>query len=214
MKHLIRFLFAFFLSGIIFISCQNQSNPIEAIDDNEPVLMKPANAGAEIFRYSAENVFTFFDWEAGLRLRVGANSDQWCADGYPILDEFDFKDIILPNSDPEVFDRVIQKIKGNDVYAEVRAWPHEYPDNCSYYAAVPAIATGTVKLIATDNDVYAYLQGGNNTNAFGYKANGKLTGPEGQTYNLNFVFRAHWDGVDLASYKEVIKIKLTPVGGK
>jgi hypothetical protein len=83
---------------------------------------------------------------------------------------------------------------------------------CVFRNSNQPLARGTAHLVNTDNDYYALPQDNKDHNAFGVKAEGTLNGPDGHVYALNLVYRAVWDGVDVASVKEVLKIQLTPTG--
>lgn len=214
MKRLIISSLIFGLS-IVFLSCSEKipSAPLETDEQAASVLMKE---GTEIFRYSSENWFSIIDWDAGLRVHFGFPDMNICASD---LEIFDFKDKILPNNDPEAWDRIMTLVKGKGVTAHVREYPPDYnvyPTNCDYYAAVPPIASGTVNLMYKDNDVNAWARDAN-TNVFSLKAQGKLYGPDGQKYNLNAsykaIFKGYFEPPDYVVYveqffKESSEIKL------
>ena len=74
------------------------------------------------------------------------------------------------------------------------------------------MATGTASFSIRDNDLLAWAQLNNNSNAFGYKANGTLYSQNGQKYKLNLVYSAIWDGDEGANFHDVFKLQLTPTG--
>ena len=151
-------------------------------------------------------MFGFFDADAGLALVLGMNDlATFCAGGMA-TDMMSFQEVILPG-DPGLR-RWVRQMKGDNVGAIVwspPSWPFPI---CAY----DPLAVGTANVVRTDNDVFAGSQDNNNSNAYGFKANGTLVGTDGQVYRLNFVFRAVWDGEDRESQKEVLKIQLTPTG--
>ena len=141
---------------------------------------------------------------------LGINDlDSWCAyqGGRDVIE---FKDIYLPNADPELR-RLVEKQVGRDITAavwDVSPFTGDLRALCCNYAP---IAVGTASLLVKDNDVYAYLQNNKNSNAYGYKANGTLYGPDSRKYTLNFVWHDVWDP-GTTKYNHVWKLQLTPAG--
>ncbi len=198
------------MSGLAFavLGCTDNSVPIDtptSVGDNTAAsLMKTSGPGAWIVKSGLVYAFFFYDANSGLMLCLGINDLAAACTGQPgAIDEFDRKQIYLPGEDPDR--RMILHMTGDDVGAIVWSGP------VSPCANAP-LAVGTAHVERTDNDFYATLQDNNNSNAYGFKANGTLVGPDGQVYKLNFVFRGVWDGEDPASRKEVLKIQLTPTG--
>ncbi|MCL5030388.1 MAG: hypothetical protein M1480_15360 [Bacteroidetes bacterium] len=207
--------------GLLIIGCSDKSNsPVEssATNYNTVSLQKgSAGSGAWVIRYESNTAFWFNDPESELVLTLGVNDISSLCSGAGGLDMFAFKDIYLPNADSNLR-RIVEQMKGKDITAMIwqpDPWPSSFTSFCNFYNNFgPAMATGTVNFIYTDNDVYAWAQDNKNSNAFGYKANGTLMSQDGQVYKLNFVYRGVWDGVDLATYKETFKIQLTVTGKK
>jgi len=204
--------------AVTFLGCSDKSqSPIapSANDDAVTSLMKASGSGAWIFRY--EDVFAtwWIDEESGLVIALGVNDISLLCSGGGGRDTANIKDILLPNTDPDLR-RWIQQVKGQDLTAMVwrpDPWPSEFTDFCSFYDLVgEPMAIGTAKVSSKDNDVLAWMQDNKNSNAFGYKANGTLKDLNGKVYKLNFVYRSRWDGVDFTSANVVFKIQLTPTG--
>jgi hypothetical protein len=197
--------------ALVVTGCTDNSASIVApanISDNPATpLMKSPESGALILRQEAKLYLTFFDATSGLRLLLGVSDLSSFCSGVSGFDTWSFKDIFLPNADAEPR-RMLRHMTGDNVGAIV--WnPDHWPNICGY---VP-LAAGTANVVRTDNDFFAGSQDNDNSNAYGFKAHGTLVGPAGQVYQLNFVLRGIWDGVDPASRKVVFKIQLTPAGG-
>jgi len=212
MKHLLSLLFSLLLLGIIFWGCSDQQAPTAGTDNNTPVLMKGGSGGAQIVRYQGETWVWFRDFNAGYTLFLGADMREECNDVY-LWDEFNFRDIFLPDTDPEVPRRIVGMTKGDDIRAFVWAWP---PQGCDYYTTTDPIAIGTAKVINVDNDVTMWDAPSNNANSYGWSAQGTLEDPEGQVYNLNLHFQSVWKWswpADGSKDKFVVKINLASRGG-
>lgn len=63
------------------------------------------------------------------------------------------------------------------------------------------VASGTGKLVNTDNDIFTFLRPNNNANAFGFTAQGRLTTPAGDRVHYNGVSKMVWDGEDFGTFK-------------
>jgi hypothetical protein len=202
--------------AFVLLGCSDSSAPIVASSDAQhnasASLLKTSGPGAWIYRFEAMYWYEYFDANTGLLLTLGVNDlDLLCALEGEGMDVFNIHDLYLPNSDPELR-RNVSQAKGSDVIAFV--WRADaFPEHlCVFRNNNEPLAIGTAHLVSTDNDYYAPYQDNKNSNAFGVKAEGTLKGPDGQAYKLNLVYRGLWDGVDPASYKEVLKIQLTPTG--
>jgi hypothetical protein len=204
--------------GLICIGCSDKSiTPVETTGaNNNPVtLQKDTGPGAWIIKDEFYGGYWFTDQESGLVLVIGL-SDPWlrCSEG-DHFELFEFKDIYLPNTDPDLR-RIVEQIKGNNLTAFIwhpDPWPIEFTTFCNFLAtAGDPLAVGTASISYKDNDVFAYEQDNKNHNAYGFKANGTLLSPDGKKYQLNLVWNSLWDGEDGNSYKEVYKIQLTPTG--
>jgi hypothetical protein len=221
MKTFLSICFLVAFVGLMLIGCSDKSiSPIETtgVNDNPVVLQKDTGPGAWIIKDEFTGAFWFFG-DNGLLVLIGQKNDPWShCSGVRDRDLFSFKDIYLPNADPELR-RIIEQIKGKDLVARVYyvdPWPSGYWETfCQFWRQVEPMepfAIGTANFLYVDNDLLAWAQDNKNHNAFDYKANGKLIGQDGQKYILNVILKGVWDGVDLATYKEVFKIQLTPTG--
>jgi hypothetical protein len=199
--------------AFVLVGCSDNSAPIatstSVSDNSAPSLMKTSESGAVIVRREQMVFFNFYDANAALGLYLGINDlAAACSGQSGWMDVFSYKEISLPDADPALR-RMMRQMMGDDVGAIVwssATWP------INPCANVP-LAEGTAHFIRTDNDFFASTQDNNNSNAWGIKANGRLVGADGQVYQLNFVVRVVWDGLDPASRKTVLKIQLTPTGG-
>ena len=92
--------------------------------------------------------------------------------------------------------RVLLLLQGRDV--ETTVWATGGFD-CDVFTTTTPVATGTVDLTNTDNDLIAFQH--KNHNAFGFVAQGILTRSNGAKANFNGVRKGVWDGNDLATLK-------------
>jgi hypothetical protein len=201
--------------AFVLLGCSDNPGPVVAATphgENTTVsLMKTSGSGAWVFKYGMYNGYSFLDANTGWMLVLGVNDlSSLCSSGGG-LDWFTLNDIYLPNADPDLRRNVYQ-LKGDGITAiawRANSWPDDF---CSFVATNPPAATGTANFIVTDNDFYAPSQDNKNSNAWGRKADGRLIAPDGQVYQLNFVYRIMWDGADGTRRNEVFKIQLTPTG--
>ena len=198
--------------GLTFLGCnqKSQSPDQPATNDAQNVtpLLKTSGSGAWIVRNSAHAVLDFYDANTGLALLLGVNDIPDFCSHTGGVDVINIKEVILPNADPALR-RVLAKIKDN-LYARIWKVDSKPSDNiCSFINTVPSTAEGTVNLKYNDND----FNGLEHHNTFGYRANGKLQGQDGQLYHLTLTTRVTWDGVDPSTLKYTeLNIVLKPIG--
>jgi hypothetical protein len=203
--------------AFVLLGCADNSGPVAGTTTNRNraalALSKTTGSGAWVFKYGMYNAYGFLDANTGWMLVLGVNDLSSLCSGSGGMDWFTLNDIYLPNADPELRRNVYQ-LKGDGIATmawRADTWPDDF---CTFAASTPPAAVGTANLIVTDNDFYAPDQDNKNSNAWGRKANGRLIAPDGQVYQLNFVYRISWDGVDGARRNVVFKIQLTPAGGE
>jgi hypothetical protein len=204
-------LFAFVLMG-----CSDNSGPVVAstrVADNAPTsLMKTSeSAGATVITGETLLAYSFLDWETGLYVTLGINDlTKFCGRTPPYFDEYSFRQIYLPNADPEL-QRVIQRVIGTDVTAMVfQVIPGSATNTRGYICGKVPLMVGTANLVRNDNDTYD--EAVPSVKTFGYKGNGTLLAPDGQKYMLNFVWHIVCHNGDMANAKENFKLQLTPAG--
>ena len=209
-------LFAMF--AFVLLGCSDNSAPVESstsATDNPPTsLMKTSESGgATIITGEALGAYSFLDWETGLYLTLGINDlTKFCERTPPYLDEYSFRQIYLPNADPEL-QRVIQRVVGTDVTAMVfQVVPGSATNTRGYICGKVPLMVGTATLVRKDNDTFD--QDVPPVKTFGYKANGTLVAPDGQKYMLNFVWYIVCHDGDIANAKENFKLQLTPTGNQ
>jgi hypothetical protein len=214
MKTFYAFVLLIFI-GLLYIGCSDKSiTPVEAIgvDKNNVVLQKVDGPGAWLVRYEATGwYYVFFDEERELLLTLGLNNIADGCAGAGGYDVYSIKDIFLPNADPDLRRIVTQeKATLTAMVWQTSVWPG-WDYLCDFMLSNDPLATGLANYIYNDNDYLAWAQPNNNSNSFGYKANGTLLGQDGTSYKLNFIYRLVWDG-DLTNRNMVFKIQLTPTG--
>ena len=203
---------AFVLAG-----CSDNSGPVatptSSTEHAVPHLGKTDGSGAWVYSYGINTFAFFLDPNSGWFLLLGVNDgSDFCA-GAGGLDRFSITDIFLPNADAIEFRRNIFKLAGRDLTA--MAWRRTAPPGplCAFLQANPPDATGIANFMLVDNDNYVYVQDNPNSNAWGAKANGTLTTPDGQVYKVNLVLRVSWDGADALQHQTIVyKVQMTPTG--
>jgi len=204
------------MAGLAFVlvGCTDNSVPFDtptSVGDNTAAsLMKTSGSGAWIVRDEYANAwFWGIDDNSGLLIVLARDLSEACT-GLGGWEVIDFKHIYLPSAGQEPR-RIVQQIKSGDVSASV--WDADLFTGslCALFRNYEPIAVGTANLVGTDNDLFA---DGDNHNAAGWKANGTLFGLDGRAYKLNFIVHVVWDGVDMAGSKTILKVQLTPTGGK
>jgi hypothetical protein len=195
--------------GLLVVGCSDKTN--QPVESSNITLQKEGNGeGAGILRYEAENAYGFIDVDAHLMLVLGINDfPAFCSDEGG-MDWFKFKELLLPNADPELR-RLIMQITARDVTATIwqaDSWPEDF---CDFVLNNQPLALGTANFKYTDNDFNAWWQEHPNRNPFGYKANGSVESQNGQNYNFNFFDRIIWDW-DGSKFMENVKIHLVPKG--
>ena len=196
----------FFVLMLFVLSCGEQNaistEPEKINMESNPVaLLKPSNSGPIVMRSEVAFAVFYVDTKAGISAIHGADMVEFC-NGV-----IDFDLVELQRIDvPEDANRLIDIIHGNDVRTSV--WPFTTFD-CNLFTTVTPLATGTVDLVSTDNDLLVFLNPDNrNANAFGFQAHGKLTGPNGERLNFSGHSRVVWDGNDGNTLKSTDKINL------
>ncbi|HEU4569170.1 MAG TPA: hypothetical protein VFS07_01220 [Gemmatimonadales bacterium] len=158
-------------------------------------------AGATVTR--TEEPFTWFlvDEASGMQVHFGRDVQSLCAGTGAQNDLLDIQVI----TNPVEALRQIRQVHG-DVKTSV--WPIG-PNSCAYYNSTTPLATGMSNFRGTDNDVAPFDRPDpKNTNAYGFMANGKLTGPDGARLIFQATFRGTWDGVDPATERSHTDIRL------
>lgn len=141
------------------------------------------------------------DAESGLQAWHGWDVVARCQTGDGNLDNLSFQ--IVTN--PQDALRQLRKTHGD---VQVSVWPIG-ANSCARYATETPLATGVVNFRGTDNDVSPFLRDNpRNTNAFGWMANGFVTGADGSRMRYQATYRGHWDGIDPASIVETTNISL------
>lgn len=206
--HFAIFLIAFV--GLVFFGCTDKvQSPTAASSNTLQPLSKTTGPGAWIIKSDGETVWACYDPDTQLMLIIGINDIPSYLAGTGGIDIFNQTDILLPNADANAR-RDLKRLNSNS--AAVLVWYTDIDNPLYLLQNVTPTASGNVNYSYNDNDYYAFRQDNKNHDAFGWKANGTLTGSDGTIYKLNFTDKLVWDGVDLSSTKESLMIQLTPTG--
>jgi hypothetical protein len=178
---------------VFAVGCSGQNAPTalsESTPENSVSLAKgpPASSGPIVIRTETAFAVFYADPGAGISAVHGADMDEFC-NGIVDFDIVKLQEIDVP----EDANRIISLVHGHDVRTSV--WPFTDFD-CDLFTTTTPLATGTVDMVSTDNDVVVFLNPDNvNHNAFGWAAHGKLVGPNGEELNFSGHSKTVWDGI-------------------
>jgi hypothetical protein len=169
----------------------------------------PLNPGKIIVR--GEDIFLLSteDYKAGLTAIHNGDVVEYCQGNEEPAVLIDYQDIYSPKYE----DRIIEILHGEDVPTTVWPFAVDWEDEnwCDMFLTNDPIATGTAKLRATDNDVYAWTYTDNkHSNAFGWTSQGLLYSLSDEPVRFSSVYREVWDGIDgsrVANFVSKINIK-------
>ncbi len=160
----------------------------------------PASSG-QVLRLDSTFAWRVSDPESGLMAYLGRDIVAWCQ-GDPAAADTVFYHIVV---NPVESRRVMANMTG-DVHTSV--WPVG-PSNCARYLSETPLATGMSRLHYTDNDMRpADRPDPVNVDAWGYMAQGILTDAAGEPARFQLVFRATFDGIDPATTRQHVDIRL------
>ncbi len=166
----------------------------------------PAQSGFIVSRNGEEVLATLFiDFKTGLTASIGADNAGFC-NPFPNFDALELipiQEVNIPNDDLRR-----QILAKGETYVEVYdGIINEFL--CDFFANTPRLASGNANFVLTDNDFEIFLrEDPKNANAFGFNAMGTLEDENGDPVDLKAHYRAVWDGIDFASFKEQAKISL------
>jgi len=173
-----------------------QSAPLFAAGPSHPGRSGILRIGDEIgfFVTDAERGFTAFHG-------LGAPLAEICAGAPPALDSFDLQLLFSPTGALHAL--FVQKAHNVWIYPAS-------PPGCTAWSELPLLASGTARIVRTDNDLTAVGPG---ANAFGWQATGTLAGPGGERISyaetVRLVVEPHADPGDPAGVEEkVVDIRL------
>ena len=125
-----------------------------------------------VVRDEAPVALTWVDAEAGLRVVVGADLDEFCA-GIDNFDLIAFQDVNLPSG------RILSNMSG---FMQTTVW--DFLDfDCGLFTTIDPVAAGFANLRGTDNDLFG--SNINNANAWTWMVHGTLEDPWGTQLMLS-----------------------------
>lgn len=209
MRSLTTFTTLLFLAVFTIACAEQPTSPADLAEPSEVAVdplsnfnNNPDGGSIHIFRYQSHVLFAIFDPNSSLAAAI-TTADE-CGGG--VLEPADIQDV---DEDPDAFPftRSRELIQADPV--NIHIVDLSLPGSCFGLAQV---AQGTGKAMLTDNDVTAFLIPGNNANAFGIMANGKLVDDAGQRWTFSGQARFVWDGEDLSTLKVNERFNLKPTG--
>lgn len=166
----------------------------------------PENPGPIVMRGEDGLAIWYPDYKAGLSVVHGIDMDELCS-GSEDFDLIAYQDIMSPSE----VGRIISVMQGDNITTSV--WPTvaDFFDFFDIYCEIEPIATGTVRILLTDNDLFGggFGDGKPNMNAFGLSAHGKLTWTDGGGLaHYNGLSNCVWDGFDTSDARFICKDKI------
>lgn len=160
----------------------------------------PASSGPYVVRSERGYAIFYVDPRTGVSAIHGVDIVEFCTSG-ATFDVVEFQRITLPSE----VGRFIDVLRGDDLTTSV--WP--FPTfSCALYTTTDPLATGTVDLVLTDNDILPN-GGGGNWNAFGWQTHGRLsTDSEGGTAQFSSHRRCRFIIDDVNTFRCDLKINL------
>lgn len=198
------------LVAVFATSCLNEQATVTTapVPENGVTLnpAPPSASGPFVIRGATTFAVFQVDYKKGISVVFGADMNEFC-NGIVNFDVVNFMDV--DTQDDAL--RIVEVLNG-DVQASV--WGTTVFD-CGYFLNNAPLASGIAHLVSTDNDLLAFLFPETpNVNAYGWQAQGALSDASGGRYHFNAVDRLTWDGVSLATTKEVSKVNLVGVRGQ
>ena len=155
----------------------------------------PEHPGPIVFRTSeGEYRVSYSDPAKGLTAIHGGDVVEFCLTGGTDFPLVDIQFVLSPREQ----NRVHELVKGHDL--ETTVWPTGSFD-CDVFTTATPLATGTVDLTNTDNDLIADQHENTNHNAYGFVAQGTLTRSNGAKAHFNGVSKCVWDGDNFDTIK-------------
>ena len=157
----------------------------------------PANSGPFVVRGEFDGADSDYWWgiadsKRGYVAIHGVDIVSWCEGTSPTgYNLWSFQDTNIPADEGLVH----QLLKADDVLTSV--WPISILDAAFFCDPLlemgTPLAEGTIDMILTDNDVFAYLYDHNRANAWGITGHGVVTAPDGERMRLSSGFRCVWN---------------------
>ena len=128
----------------------------------------------------------------------------FCSDPSFEFEVLTWMDVYANSAPPPDGPRIVTRFHGQ-ILASV--WPI-FDFDCERFTTDLPIASGMVTLSLNDNDLFARLNPGNNVNVVNRRAQGFLYTPDGERKRLSFKQYLMWDGEDIGTLVERIKVEL------
>jgi len=184
------------LALVLTFGCADQLTTPTALNEAAPApafnfLNNPDNGNARIFRFEQHVFFLIFQFPdaappAGTPDLVAVHTTTPDCGG--ILEPADLQAVLEDPDDP-FFNQVRQVTLADPI--NIFIVDLSQAGSCF---GLELVASGTGKLVDTDNDLFIFLRDSNNANAFGFTAQGQLYSPAGQIAHYNGVSKISWDG--------------------
>jgi len=160
------------LLAIAFLGCSDEEPVTRPTISQELDKDPPAQSGPRVARFEDYTYWFFSDLESELTIVVGLEVLPFCEDGIFNVDVIEMQEV----TNPQTQDLVNTLVHGDDLVVTV--WPL-VEGYCYEFLENDPIAWGTMDVVATDNDLYAWLNDQNRTNTWGFAGHGSLETADG-----------------------------------
>ena len=199
------------LVAFVAVSCDQQ--PAAPVSD-QVVAEAPAfnwmnNDGWHGKTFRASSNYGWVGWDVEGELIATMMTHDWFCEIGEMIEPVSVQWVY---NNPDVADEIYHKLFKGELHVELYDWTGEWsPWDCANWTEARHMGTGTCTLVATDNDVDAWLGGHPNANSYGAKCNGKIELDGGGMTNMNYHFHHTWNpDKELDNMKETLKLSNDP----
>ncbi len=194
------------LVGAAFLACAEQSLPTAGTRTGPKLnfLNNPDVGNGTIVRYTGGVAFVITDEDAGLAAVLASGNGELGCVVRTYRHPADVQKVLADGGEDGAMVHAL--FMNHDLWATVYS-PIPSDIDCGQFAS-NKVAQGFANLLYTDNDYLATERISNNSNTFGFTAEGKLDLLAGGTAMFNARQRCVWDGEDLNTVRCDTKIGL------
>ena len=180
------------LALFVAVSCDQQ--PVSPTGDQvvaeSPTFNFTNNDGWHGKTYRTTTSYIWVGWDEGGDLLAVMGSEDWFCGLGESIDPVSLQEV---QNNPDLADEIYHSLFTGELFVELYDWTGNWvPWECANYTG-KHMGTGSCKLVATDNDVDAWLGGHPNNNSYGVKCNGKVELDGGSITSFNYHFKHTWN---------------------
>ncbi|UZR96263.1 hypothetical protein [Chondrinema litorale] len=210
----------FYYASFLFLIFSCESDSIIPIEDEEKSFLRkskkvdspPSQSGFIVTRgegYNFNTALFIVDYEKELTVVIGLYAQMGCD---PTNTTFPFQlipfqSVNIPNNEQT---RTKIQWKGDIHFEILKGTIDPFNENiCTLLEDQPAYASGEAFAIINDNDQTSFeREDSKNRNTFSVNAKGTLYDHDGESVDFKLNLNGSWDGNDIETWKENVKLKL------